>query len=96
MSNADPPKPDVSRLPRDPVVKATELAIAGMFTSAVEAMSKDTKALLDKNGAANPPPAKGVKALTGDMIALLAASLRAVLPKPEPSRDKAPGETEKP
>jgi hypothetical protein len=93
MSNADPPKPDASKILRDPVVKAAEEAIAGMFGTAIEAMGKDAKALLDKNGAANPPPAVAVKALTGEMIALWGAKLRAMFPK---GKDAAPGETEKP
>jgi hypothetical protein len=96
MSNGDTPKPDASKILHDSIVKAAQEAIAGMFGTAVEAMSKDTKALLDKNGAANPPPAKAVKALTGEIIASLGASLRAVLPKTEPGKDKASGETEEP
>jgi hypothetical protein len=96
MSNGDPPKSDVSKLPRDPVVKAAEQAIAGMFTAAVEAMSKDAENLLARNGAATPPPAKGVKALTDEMIALLGAKLRAMFPKAGSGKDAAPGGTEKP
>jgi hypothetical protein len=96
MSNGDTPKPDVSKIPRDPIVEATEQAIAGMLGTAVEAMSKDAKALLDRNGASNPPPAIAVKALTGEMIALLGAKLRAMFPKTGSGKDAAPGGTQKP
>jgi hypothetical protein len=95
MSNGDTPKPDVTKLPRDPIVQATEQAIAAMFTAAVEAMSKDATALLDKNGAASPPPATGLKALTGEMIAQLGDRLRAMFPKAGSGKDTAPNETEK-
>jgi hypothetical protein len=96
MSDDDPHKMDVSKIPQDPVVKVAEQAIAEMFSAATGAMSKDATALLARNGAANPPPDMGVKALTAEMIALLGASLRAVLAKAGPGKSAKPDDTEKP
>jgi len=96
MSNGDPPQPDVSKIPLAPVVKAAEQSIAKLYDAAVEAMSADAAALLAKNGASNPPPAKDLKTLTADMIARLEANLRTVFPKADTKADEPPSDPEKP
>lgn len=98
MSDGDPPKPDVSKIPLSPVVKAAAQSITSFYSAAIEAMSSDVTALVTKNGASNPPPAKGVKALTTDMITLLGARLRTAFPKTCSGSNKSasPDDTETP
>jgi|GEM_PF-1626384 len=76
MGNGDSPKPDPSKIPLSPVVAAASQSIADMYNAAIEAMKDDTKALISKNGASNPPANDSMKSLTAELIKLMRSCLQ--------------------